>query len=64
MHGTAYWWHDRLAIFAHNVAEGHLRALVRICLDLWVIHIRDLVYWDCMLLVAASERTQGDVLLS
>lgn len=52
---TAYRRHDRLSVFAHYVTEWHLSALVRVCSNLWVIDILDLLDWNCALLVAAPH---------
>lgn len=56
---NAYRWHDGLSVLADNVTERHLGALIRICSDLWVIDIWDLVDGDCTTLVAASMKLHG-----
>ena len=38
---TCYLWHQWLSIFAFDVSERHLRALVLIYLQLWMVYVRD-----------------------
>lgn len=42
-----YLWHDGLAVLALHVAEGHLRALVLVELEVWVVDIWNLVKLNC-----------------
>lgn len=56
---SAYRWHDRLSILANNVTEWHLGALIRVCPDLWVVDVLNLLDWDCIALAAALEQIGG-----
>jgi hypothetical protein len=42
-----YLGHDRLSIFALDITERHLRALVPVDLEIWVVDVRDLVDGNC-----------------
>ena len=50
---SSYLRHDRTTIFALDVTERHLRALVLVDLELRVVEIRDLVDRHCFALAAA-----------
>jgi hypothetical protein len=47
MFDNTYLWHDRLPIFALDITERHLRALVLVDLEVWVVDVWDLVDRYC-----------------
>jgi hypothetical protein len=59
----AYLGHDGLSIFADDISEWHLSALVLVCPDFRVIDIRDLINRDCGLSESFPSRQCYGILL-
>jgi hypothetical protein len=66
MFEDTYLGHDRLSIFALDITERHLRALVLVDPQLWMVDVRDLVDGYCALSASytSSHLDNFDVPLS